>query len=288
MLKLSSDLNPNWDVQCKKRGYRMEKLNTLAFPKGKTPMCEITGQPSSVQLVTPYITLFFATREDALSSWEGIMYKLCPLLGPLRDEPEVIGSEEDRKRRKNVRHERQIDITSEESSKLLRENVPILAAALALSSHVKCVVFERKFESPFFVITRMSLKSLVSLLHNHKNITRTPTLLRLLRLIIASALEHSTERVACPCPRSCFASAYISMKKVSRAEFSHKGKMCALKNEADARTMSRQSFIVLVERADVANRAALKQFAHAYHRPFTRVRTRRDIERILRPCERFL
>ena len=151
MLKLSSDLNPNWDVQCKKRGYRMEKLNTLAFPKGKTPMCEITGQPSSVQLVTPYITLFFATREDALSSWEGIMYKLCPLLGPLRDEPEVIGSEEDRKRRKrtyDMSVRALIDITSEESSKLLRENKPHLAIPAALQAlkftREVYVVFERE------------------------------------------------------------------------------------------------------------------------------------------------
>ena len=129
----------------------MEKLNTLAFPKGKTPMCEITGQPSSVQLVTPYITLFFATREDALSSWEGIMYKLCPLLGPLRDEPEVIGSEEDRKRRKrtyDMSVRALIDITSEESSKLLRENKPHLAIPAALQAlkftREVYVVFERE------------------------------------------------------------------------------------------------------------------------------------------------
>ena len=187
----------------------MEKLNTLAFPKGKTPMCEITGQPSSVQLVTPYITLFFATREDALSSWEGIMYKLCPLLGPLRDEPEVIGSEEDRKRRKrtyDMSVRALIDITSEESSKLLRENKPHLAIPAALQAlkftREVYVVFECKFESPYFfllsrechsnhlchsfIITRISLQ------HQHSNI---PSIIAKY-LIRASRSNTGMERVA--------------------------------------------------------------------------------------------
>jgi len=134
----TSDLDPDWQTQCMKhRGYRLEKLNTLAFPKGKTPLCEITGQPSSVQMITPYVTLFFATREDALASWEAIMWKLCPLLGPLRDEPEVVGSEEDRKRRKrtyDMSLRALIEMTSEESSTLLRDNKPRLAIPAALQA----------------------------------------------------------------------------------------------------------------------------------------------------------
>ena len=52
-------------------GYRIEPLNRLAFPKGKMPKCEISGQAATVACVTPHITLYYATEEQAEQAWHG-------------------------------------------------------------------------------------------------------------------------------------------------------------------------------------------------------------------------
>lgn len=52
-------------------GYRIEPLNRLAFPKGKIPKCEISGQAASVACITPHITLYYATEEQAEQAWHG-------------------------------------------------------------------------------------------------------------------------------------------------------------------------------------------------------------------------
>ena len=56
--------------------FRIERLNPLSCPKGETYSCELTGLPATVQLVTPYLTLFYATREHAEQAWHGIMHKI--------------------------------------------------------------------------------------------------------------------------------------------------------------------------------------------------------------------
>lgn len=50
-----------------KTAFSMEirALNTLSFPKGKHPRCDMTGAPATVQCVTPHVTLYYATRETA-------------------------------------------------------------------------------------------------------------------------------------------------------------------------------------------------------------------------------
>lgn len=53
------------------QGYRIEPLNRLAFPKGKIPRCEISGQAASVACITPHITLYYATEEQAEQAWHG-------------------------------------------------------------------------------------------------------------------------------------------------------------------------------------------------------------------------
>ena len=74
-------------------------LNTLAFPKGKHPRCELTGVPATVELEAPTITLFYATREHAEQAWDGIVNKISPLLGSLRANAGIVGSEEDSAKR---------------------------------------------------------------------------------------------------------------------------------------------------------------------------------------------
>lgn len=60
-------------------GYRIEPLNRLAFPKGKMPRCEISGQAATVACVTPHITLYYATEEQAEQAWHGEVTKLHQL-----------------------------------------------------------------------------------------------------------------------------------------------------------------------------------------------------------------
>ena len=102
--------------------YRLLTLNTLAFPKGKLPRCELTGLPAAVQCVTPHITLYYATKEHAEEAWHGIMHKIAPLLGPLRAPSVVVGSEEDRAKREytmEMSKKALIDLCTQEASKFL-------------------------------------------------------------------------------------------------------------------------------------------------------------------------
>ena len=131
------DMNPDWNVQSRQPGYRLEKLNTLAYGKGDVPTCEITGLSAGVKMITPYITLYFSTREDAKNGWRGIMYKLCPLLGPLRSRPPIVGSEEERARRKrtlDISLRALIDLTKAEASASLEGRRYALAIPAAIQT----------------------------------------------------------------------------------------------------------------------------------------------------------
>lgn len=55
-------------------GYRITPLNRLAFPKGKIPTCELSGRPATVACVTPAITLYYATEEQAEQAWHGRLW----------------------------------------------------------------------------------------------------------------------------------------------------------------------------------------------------------------------
>ena len=78
---------------------RIEKLNPLAFPKGMTLNCDLTGKPAMVSLVTEYTTLHFATKELAKVAWDGILCKIVHVIGKLMAPPSLVGSEEERDRR---------------------------------------------------------------------------------------------------------------------------------------------------------------------------------------------
>ena len=115
-------LSDSWEAQSQQPGFHIEKLNVLSFPKGKECVCELTGTNARIAMVTPYITLYFATKDDAELSWTGIMHKICSLLGPLRQPPAVIGSEEERARRQytlQMSKRALIDLTKTEAAKFL-------------------------------------------------------------------------------------------------------------------------------------------------------------------------
>uniref|UniRef100_A0A6V1NX31 Uncharacterized protein n=1 Tax=Heterosigma akashiwo TaxID=2829 RepID=A0A6V1NX31_HETAK len=102
--------------------YRIEPLNTLAFPKGRLPVCELTGLPARVQCITTHITLYYATEEHAEQAWHGIMAKIAPLLGPLRASAAIVGSEDDRAKREytiQMSKRALIDLCQQEASKFL-------------------------------------------------------------------------------------------------------------------------------------------------------------------------
>jgi hypothetical protein len=40
-----------------KSEHKIQKLNLLAFPREKTPICELTGERANVELVTEFLTL---------------------------------------------------------------------------------------------------------------------------------------------------------------------------------------------------------------------------------------
>ena len=94
-----ANLSTQWADQERVPGFELLPVNMLAQPKDVKLICEVTGAPATVQLITPYLTLYFATRTDAEIAWSGILHKIIPLLGPIRSAPAVIGSEEERARR---------------------------------------------------------------------------------------------------------------------------------------------------------------------------------------------
>lgn len=61
-------------------GYRIEPINRLAFPKGNIPKCEISGQGASVACITPHITLYYATEEQAEQAWHGEVVQVLMIL----------------------------------------------------------------------------------------------------------------------------------------------------------------------------------------------------------------
>eukprot|EP00939_MAST-03C_sp_MAST-3C-sp1_P000863 g863.t1 len=130
-------MHSDWKLQSQRDGFRLERLNGLAFPKGKAPLCETTNVPATFQMITPYLTLYFATREDAIVSWESIMHKLCPLLGPLRSQPPIVGSEEERIRRNKTLQVSLcalVDLAHGQASTYLRSKRYKLAAPAALQA----------------------------------------------------------------------------------------------------------------------------------------------------------
>ena len=74
-----SKLSSSWADQELVDGFDLLPVNMLACPKDVKLVCEMSGRPANIQMVTPYITLYFATRDDAEQAWSGIMHKIIPL-----------------------------------------------------------------------------------------------------------------------------------------------------------------------------------------------------------------
>ena len=132
-----ANLSTQWADQERVPGFELLPVNMLAQPKDVKLICEVTGAPATVQLITPYLTLYFATRTDAEIAWSGILHKIIPLLGPIRSAPAVIGSEEERARRQytlEVSKRALIDLTKNEAANLLARGQFQLSIPGALQS----------------------------------------------------------------------------------------------------------------------------------------------------------
>ena len=132
-----SNLAPQWADQERAPGFEMLPVNMLAQPKDVKLTCEMTGAAATIQLITPFLTLYFATRTDAEIAWAGILHKIVPLLGPIRSAPAVIGSEEERQRRQytlEVSKRALIDLTKNEAANLLARGQYQLSIPGALQS----------------------------------------------------------------------------------------------------------------------------------------------------------
>ena len=130
-------LAEEWNIQAQTEGYRIEPVNMLAQPKDVRLRCEVTGAPATIQMITPYIILYFGSKQDAEIAWTGILHKILPLLGPIRTTPAVIGSEEERQRRRytlDVSKRALIDLTKTEAANLLARGQFALSIPGALQS----------------------------------------------------------------------------------------------------------------------------------------------------------
>ena len=125
--------------------YEIQPLNLLAFPRNVSPKCELTGFPATVQLVTPYCSIFYSNEQVAEQAWYGIIQKIAHLIAPLRQDAPMIGTADERsKRNKNVALSKQslIEFCLSESSNHLSSHqyqlaIPAASEALRYSKQLE-------------------------------------------------------------------------------------------------------------------------------------------------------
>lgn len=96
-------------------------INPLSIPKGTKCLCEMCGREAILMCQNCRVT-YYCTKDHQRIDSDGIHQKICQLLAPLRTPPAVIGSEEERAKRKytlDISKRALIDLTKNESSKYL-------------------------------------------------------------------------------------------------------------------------------------------------------------------------
>ena len=81
------------------REFQIKSLTQLSFPKSGYPKCDLTGARAAVELITPYVTIYYASYELAENAWFGIVKKIDHLIAPLKEEAPIVGTQEERARR---------------------------------------------------------------------------------------------------------------------------------------------------------------------------------------------
>ena len=157
-------MDPLQQSQSNEMDYVIEPLNTLSFPKGHAPKCDLTGGPATCKLISSHITLHYATREHAEQAWHGIVHKIAHLLGPLKSGSAAVGSHEDRAKRlyaTNLSKRALIDLCQQEASRMLvnqRYSLAIPGAVQALA-FLKDIFGEESIESvpPYLLLAEANL-----------------------------------------------------------------------------------------------------------------------------------
>ena len=116
----------------------------LAFPRNFQPLCELTGNHATVQLVTQHCTLYYSSNELAEQAWFGIINKIAHLIAPLMLPAPIVGTHEERIRRTNnvtLSKRSLIEFCMSESAKLLSTKkyklaIPATTQALKYSKDV--------------------------------------------------------------------------------------------------------------------------------------------------------
>jgi len=112
------------------------ELNPLSHPKGVKYLCELCGKTAYLQCQHCRVT-YYCSKEHQGIDWNGIHAKICQLLAPLRTPPTMLGSEEERTRKKKLERMNQfslMELTRQEALKLLHEGHFDLAIPAALQS----------------------------------------------------------------------------------------------------------------------------------------------------------
>mmetsp|Transcript_38518 Transcript_38518/g.46969 ORF Transcript_38518/g.46969 Transcript_38518/m.46969 type:complete len:414 (+) Transcript_38518:191-1432(+) len=71
--------------------FAIKSINVHTYPNGRKPLCEITGRPATVALVTPHTTLYYATLKHAELSQKLIIPKISRDWALLRSPVTVLG-----------------------------------------------------------------------------------------------------------------------------------------------------------------------------------------------------
>lgn len=171
--------------------YKLQKLDALAFPRDYNPICELTGQRATVQLITnDGFALNYFSRDVAEQAWNGIIKKIIHLLVPLRAAAPIVGTAEERAKREAslmLSKRSLIDFCLSESSNLLS----VQRYALAVPAAQEALKFSREVDgdkSVAVIEPYLQLAQAYLGLHDHK---RAEEFLSLARWIAMSNKDCS-------------------------------------------------------------------------------------------------
>jgi tetratricopeptide (TPR) repeat protein len=186
--------------------FKIVPINMLAFRE--IPRCDLTSARANVQLVTRDLTLFYASEELAESAWFGIMKKVSHLVAPLIVDAPIVGTSEERERRKSaiILSKKSLqEYCLVEASNLLSVQKYLLAipAAVQALKFSKDVDGERSLAvvEPYLILAQSYL--------GLKNVSKSEEYLALARWIVLNSAE---------CPDLVRSRMYMLMGRVCTAQ----------------------------------------------------------------------
>jgi tetratricopeptide (TPR) repeat protein len=186
--------------------FKIIPINMLAFRE--IPRCDLTGERANVQLLTRDMSLFYASEELAESAWFGIMKKVSHLVAPLIADAPIVGTSEERERRKSatIMSKRSLqEFCLVEASNLLSVQKYLLAipAAVQALKFSKDVDGERSLAvvEPYLILAQSYL--------GLKNVSKSEEYLALARWIVLNSAE---------CPDLVRSRMYMLMGRVCTAQ----------------------------------------------------------------------